>query len=509
MKGKKVIDEQRVTERQWTRRNVLIAVALMHLSVPVLLAGQTSVATPLRPSTPPEDISASSAMVNSAATNLSNAQNPFLGSVPQKPIPGIFPLSLRDAIDRGLNYNLGVVFATHSERQAEGARLNALSKLLPNISARVIGTEQQINLAALGLPTNAFRGIPTVVGPFSVFDARALLSQRVVDLESLYRLRSNSEDRRATQNNYTNARDMVVLVVGGLYLQAVSQAARIDSVRAQLQTAQALYRQSADMKSAGVAAGIDVLRSQVEMQVQQQRLLAVQNEYEKQKLILLRAIGLPTSQEFTFADKIPFQPAPPLTLDEGLARALRSRADYRAAQNLLRAAELARKAAVAERLPSLALNGDYGVIGPEPGNSHGTFTAAAALNIPVFQGGKAHADTVQADALMQQRGSALQDLRGRIELEVRTAFLDLNTAADQVAVAHSSVQLATQQVTEARDRYTAGVVNTVEVVQAQEALATAEENYISSVFAHNLAKLSLARALGVAEEATKNYLGGK
>ena len=192
-----------------------------------------------------------------------------------------------------------------------------------------------------------------------------------------------------------------------------------------------------------------------------------------------------------------------------MTRALRSRADYRAAQNLLRAAELARKAAVAQRLPTLALNGDYGVIGPEPGNSHGTFTAAAALNIPIFQGGKAHADTVQADALMQQRGSELQDLRGRIELEVRTAFLDLNTAADQVGVAQSSVQLATQQVTEARDRYTAGVVNTVEVVQAQEALATAEENYISSVFAHNLAKLSLARALGVAEEATKNYLGGK
>ena len=152
---------------------------------------------------------------------------------------------------------------------------------------------------------------------------------------------------------------------------------------------------------------------------------------------------------------------------------------------------------------------DYGLIGNHPTSSHGTFTTVAALSIPVFQGGKVRADVLQADALVQQRRSQLEDLRGRVEFEVRSAFLDLKSAADQVGVAQSSVDLATQQVTQARDRFVAGVADTIEVVQAQEALATANENYISSVFTHNLAKLSLARALGVAEEASKEFLGGK
>jgi len=263
------------------------------------------------------------------------------------------------------------------------------------------------------------------------------------------------------------------------------------------------------MKKAGVVAGIDVLRSQVELQAQQQRLLAVQNEYEKEKMALARTIGFPAGQQLNLSDKLPFTPAPPITLDEALERAYRSRADYRSAQALVRAAEQAKKAARAEGLPSIAANGDYGLIGNGPTNSHGTFTAAAGLTVPIFQGGKVRADELQADALLQQRRSQLEDIRGRIDQDVRTAFLDLKTAADQVAVAQSSVQLANEQVAQARDRFASGVTNTIEVVQAEEALAAANENYISSLFAHNLAKLSLARALGVAEEATKQFLGGR
>jgi outer membrane protein TolC len=440
------------------------------------------------------------------ASNIST-QNPFLGSMPQAGVPGVYSLGLRDSINRGLRYNLGLLLAGQGERQARGARLNTLSSLLPNVVARVSETVEQLNLATVGIPP--IPGIPQIVGPFSVFDTRGFLSQKVLDLEALYNLRARSDNLQAAKYTYADARDLVVLVVGGAYMQAVAGAARIDAVRAQVQTADAVYRQSLDMRKAGVSAGIDVLRSQVELQAQQQRLLAVQNDFEKQKLALLRAIGLPTGQAITLSDKIPFSPSPAITLDDALARAFRSRADYQSAQSLLHAAEMAKKAAAGEGLPSLQVNADYGVIGNHPANSHGTVTALAALNVPIFQGGKVRADVLQADALVQQRRSQLEDLRGRIELDVRTAFLDLKTAADQVAVAQSSIQLAAQQLAQARDRFAAGVADTIEVVQAQESVATANENFISSVFAHNLAKLSLARALGVAEEASKEFLGGK
>ena len=263
------------------------------------------------------------------------------------------------------------------------------------------------------------------------------------------------------------------------------------------------------MRKVGVVAAIDVIRSQVEMQVQQQRVLVAQNDFDKQMLSLARTIGLPIGQQFTLTDKMPFAPAPPITLEEALTRAYNSRGDYRGALAQERAAELARKAAASERLPTLDLNGDYGALGNQPGNAHGTFTATAALNFPIFQGGKVHGDILQADAALAQRRAQTADLRGRIEYEIRTAFLDLNAAAQQVQVAQSSVNLAEQQVTQSRDRFAAGVADTVEVIQAQEALATTNQNLINSVFQHNVAKLSLARALGVAEEASKEFLRSK
>ncbi|HLK31510.1 MAG TPA: TolC family protein [Terriglobales bacterium] len=437
----------------------------------------------------------------------SSGQNPFLGSMPQKPVPGVLSLSLQDAIQRGLRYNLGLLLSNQGARQALGARLESRSKLLPNLSGGVSYMAEQVNLATFGIPP--IPGIPAVVGPFEVFDARGFASQKVLDLTALNNLHARTDALKAAQFSYQDARDTVVLVVGGSYMQAVASSARIDAVRAQLQTATAVYQQTVDMKNAGLAAAIDVLRSQVEMQAQQQRLLAVQNDFEKQKLALARTIGLPTEQAFNLTDTIPFTPAPPITLEQAIDEAFRSRADYRSAESLLHADEMAKKAARDEHLPSLSFNGDYGDIGNRPTSSHGTFTTVAALKIPIFQGGKAHADVLQADAALQQQRSRVADMRGRIEYEVRTAFLDLKTAADQVSVARSSVDLATQQLAQARDRFAAGVTDTIEVVQAQEALAAANDNYISALFAHNLAKLSLARALGVAEEASKKFLGGK
>jgi len=445
--------------------------------------------------------------VTAPTQDVSDAQNPFLGGLSSGQVtPGFLRLTLQDAIQRGLKFNLGLFLSGQGTQQARGARLRALSALLPNVTAHVAESSQQVNLAAFGFPPTP--GISSVRGPFSVFDARASAIESL-SLAAWNNYKASVENLNASQLNYQNARDLVVLVSGGLYIQSLAAAARIQTVQAQLTTAETLFNQAVDLKKAGVIAGIDVLRAQVEYQVQQQRLVAARNEFDKQKLQLARAIGLPVGQEIQLAETtMPFVPVPPLPFEQALDRALSNRADYKAAKTQVRAAELTRKAAIGQALPSIQFNADYGTIGPNPGNSHGTFTAAGALVIPIFQGGRVKGDVQQADALIAQRRAEADDTRNRIEFEVRSAFLDLNSAAQQVEVARSSVDLAQQQVVQAQDRFAAGVTNNIEVIQAQEALATTNDNYINSLLAHNLAKLSLARALGVAEEATKEFLGG-
>lgn len=440
-------------------------------------------------------------------TALTQSQNPLFGSVASgKATPEVLPLSTLDAIDRGLKYNLSLLLSEQATTAARGARYRALADVLPTLTSHVAESVQQINLSSFGI---SLPGVPAIVGPFAEFDARVFASGSFFDLHALNLLRARTEDVNAAQLELQNARDLIVLVVGGTYMQALAGEARVVSVEAQLTTAQALYRQALGMKNAGMVPGIDVLRSQVAMQVQQQRLLAARNDFAKQKLALGRIIGLPAGQEYTLADKIPVTPAPPLTLEQALERAYRDRPDYHRAQAQVRAAELTRKAAIGEALPTIKFNADYGVLGQRPSENHATYTAAAALNIPIFQGGKVKGNAMQADALIRQREATLGDLRGQIEFEVRTSFLDLQSAADQVQVAESSSKLAEDALAQSRDRFRAGVTNTVEVVQAQEALAATNENYINSTFAYNVAKLMLARSLGLAERAVKDFLGGK
>lgn len=418
-------------------------------------------------------------------------------------------LSLSDAIDRGLRQNLALLLGEQGTRASRARHLRALSDLLPDVSARTGETVQQVNLAALGFPTNLLPGISPIVGPFGVFDARAVVSQRVFDWKAIQNTRSEGENVNAARLSYRDTRELVVLVVANLYLLEVQAKSRVDAARAQLETAKAVYQQAVHLEQAGVAARIDVLRAQVEMQAQQQRLLTAENDLEKQKLALARAIGLAVGQQFETTDTIPYGPLPPVTFEQALADAYRNRPDYLQAQSVVRAAELARSAAVAGRFPTIGFDGDYGTLGRTPGNSHGTFTAAATLQIPIFQGGRVRADVLENDALLQERNAQLGDLRNRIESEVRTAFMDVNTAAKQMEVAQSSVGLATEQLQQSRDRLAAGVADTLEVVQAQEALATANDSYIAALYAHNIAKASLARAVGVAEQAIKQYLGGR
>jgi outer membrane protein TolC len=434
------------------------------------------------------------------------APAPFSGSVASGKATGAeIPLTLQDAIERGLKYNLGAILGEQGTRAAEAAKARVRSTLLPNLSAGVTESGQQLSLKAFGF--SSFPGLPTIVGPFNLIDARAFLSQPVLDLAALRNNRAASESLKAAQFSYANARDVVVLAVAGLYLQAIAGSSRIAAAEAQVTTAQALYDQAVDMHKAGTSPGIEVIRSQVELQAEQQRLIFFKNEFEKQKLSLARAIGLPLEQQFSLADQIPYTPLAAVTYEQALEQAYASRADYQNAQALVRAAEYARSAAAAGRLPSVSFDANYGAIGPRPYDAHGTFTAAGSVRMPLFEGGRIRSEVLQADALLEQRKSESEELRGRIDYEVRTAFLDLKAAGDQVQVARSAADLANQQMSQSRDRFAAGVTNSVEVVQSQGAVATASENYISSLFAYNLAKATLARSVGAAERRMKEFLG--
>jgi outer membrane protein TolC len=432
------------------------------------------------------------------------SQEGFTGSVPSgKATSEVIPLSFLDAINRGLTQNLGLLLSADNTLSARSNKWKELSNLLPNVTATSQETVEQISLAAFGF---RLPGVPRVVGPFNYLDTRAALSQEVFNWNYIQRERAAVQNLRAAEYTYKEARELVVLVVGNAYLEAIAEGARVETAEAQVKTAQTLYDRAVDQQKAGVSPAIDTLRAQVELQSRQQQLIVARNDFAKQKLTLSRIIGLPLGQEFRLTDKAPYDALAPPSLEESLRSAYAARSDYQAALAQLRAAELSRRAATAEYYPTFDLEGDFGDIGVNPASSNGTFHVAGTLTVPIFQGGRTHADVLQAESDLRQAKQRLDDLRGQIDNDVRTALLDLNAAADQVEVARSSVDLAEQTLTQAQDRFTAGVTDNLEVVQAQESVASAHENYISSLYAHNLAKVELARSLGNAEQGVKQYL---
>ena len=434
-------------------------------------------------------------------------QSPYTGSVAQGTAkPEVVSLTFQDAIDLALKNNLGVLLQSYNTIAARGQKWKELSELLPNVTARVSESVVQENLAAQGL---RFPGFPTVVGPFGFSDARVYLSQSILNLKALNRERGAREDERAAQFSYKDARDLVVLATGNAYLQALSGGARVETAEAQMQTAQALYGKATDQQNAGLSPAIDTLRAQVEFQNRQQQLIVARNDFAKQKLALVRAIGLPVGQEIALTSKAPYDAIATLGIEGSLQRAYASRSDYLAAAQQVRAAEYYRKGASSEYFPTIDMTADYGDIGVNFGNSHGSFTVAGRLNIPIFQGGKVHADVLQSEATLRQARAQLDNLRGQIEYEVRSALLDIEAADQQVQVARSSVDLSEQTLVQARDRFSAGVTDNLEVVQAQQTVAGAHESYISSLYAHNLAKIELVRAMGYAEQGVMQYLKSK
>jgi outer membrane protein TolC len=440
--------------------------------------------------------------------SLPGSQSPFQGSEPEsKATPEVLQIDFREAIERGLRQNLGLLLAGDQAQAARGERWTQLSELLPNLAIRGQEVVQTESLTAFGFNGRILH-LPRLIGPFNYLDLRANLSQSIFDYKSLQSERAANQQLKAAQLNFKDAREIVVLAVGNSYLQAIAAAARVETAEAQVNSAQALYDKAADQFKAGLSPAIDALRSHVELQSRQQQLIVARNEQAKSNLSLARIIGLATGQAFVLTEKAPFQALTPQPIETYLQRAYTERADYQAAAAQVLAAELNRTAAQAGRYPSLDVTANFGDIGVNPGNSNGTWQVIGGISIPVFAGNRVHGDILQADAQLKQARSQLGDLRGQIDYQVRTALLDLNAAAEQVEVARSSVDLADQTLTQARDRFTAGITDNLEVVQAQEALADAHENYIESLYAHNLSKVELAYAIGDAEQGVRRYLKG-
>jgi outer membrane protein TolC len=426
---------------------------------------------------------------------------------PATPVsPGTaLPLSLSDAIQRGLEHNLNILLTEAGIEGAQGARFQALSTLLPNFSGNLSFNRQKISLDQFGFN---FPGFPKLIGPFNVYDARVSLSQSVVDVSALAHLRSRVQSLQAAKYNAQDARDAIVLAVANLYLDAVAGTSRIEAAEAEVNTAKALFDQATDMKQAGTVAGIDVLRAQVVYETEQQQLIVLRNELAKQKLSLARAIGIDPRQPIELSDRVGYHAMAPLTVDDAINRALGQRPDLLAASALVGSAQSEKSAAQTGRLPTLHVTGNYGTVGQTTSSTLTTYALGAEVHVPIFEGGVAHARTLQADAELRQRRAQFDDLKRQVQYEVQTALLDLGAADERVRVAQHTVTLAQQTQQQAQDRFRAGVASNLDVVQAQEAVARANEAFISSVYEHNLAKAALARSLGVADQSITQFISG-
>lgn len=437
----------------------------------------------------------------------------FQGSIPQPGVPeGSITLTLADAVKQGLKANLGSVSGDTAVRVARAQRIQELSALLPNITANASETVTQVNLAAYGFqfkPTPGMNfSIPSVVGPFSYSQLQGSLSQSVYDPVLRRNWQASKESERASVLSAKDTRELVVLAVGGTFLQTLAAGARVASQRAQVENAQAIYNQAVTRKQAGTNSKIDVMRSLVELQTEQQRLSSLEADLRKQKISLARIVGLPLDRELRLSEALSFTGTPVPEAPSAIQMAYQRRADLHAAEAQVRAAERALSAARAERLPSVSLSGDYGALGPNPTSAHGVFAITGSLNMPIWEGGRVKGDIQQAEATLHQRQAELADARAGTEQEVRNALIELETAIGQVKLAGTNRDYARETLSEARDRFGAGVATTVEVVQAQEQVAGAESDYISSLFSFDLAKLALARATGEAETDIPDLLKG-
>jgi outer membrane protein TolC len=434
-------------------------------------------------------------------------QDSFHGSIVNgKATEGVLDLSLDDAIQRGLRQNLGLILQTSAVKNSNGQRLEELQSLLPTVNATGSIEVQQISLAAFGLK---FPGINPIIGPFQVIDFRAYLTQNLFNVSALKNYLAAKHNFEGAKLTAEDARDLVVLTVGNAYLLCIADAARIEAVNAELATSKVSLDQAAAAHDAGTSPRLDVLRAQVDYQNEQQSLISTKNNLEKDKLALARTIGLPLDQQFRLTDLVPFKTLDNVDAQAAFVQALKSRKDLAAYAEQVKASKDEKTSAFAYQLPVASVAADYGDIGTTPGHSHGTFSATGQISVPVLQIAKTHGQEQVADAQYEQAKDKLSDQIQQVNQDVRDSLLDIQSAAKLVESTHSNVDLANEALSDAQQRFHAGVSDNLPVSQAQSQVEQANDQYISALYQHNLAKLSLARAIGATQTNYKEYLGGK
>ena len=431
----------------------------------------------------------------------------FQGSVVEgKSTGAVMDLSLDDAIQRGLRNNLGIILQSSAQKNASGQRLEELQALLPTVTAAASIQVQQINLAAEGLK---FPGLNPIIGPFQVVDFRAYLTQNLVNVSALQNYIAAKHNFESAKLTAEDARNLVVLTVGNTYLLCIADAARIEAVKAEMATSKVSFDQATAAHEAGTSPKLDVLRAQVDYQNEEQRLISTQNELAKDKLALARTIGLPLDQEFRLTDQAPYAALDQMDPNAAFEQALKARKDLAAASEQVKAARAEKTSAWAEQLPVASFSGNYGDLGTTPSHSHGTYVATGQVSAPILQIAKTRGEEQVADAQYQQTRARLADQIQQVNAEIRDSLLDIQAATKLVEATHSNVELANEALSDAQQRFHSGVSDNLAVSQAQAQTELANDQYISALYQHNVAKLSLARALGVAQTNYKDYLGGK
>ncbi len=470
----------------------LLAAAGLLLPVHAIQGQSSSSFDPLSNSIPtPRPFDPGTNTTNPSAL-ASQTQNPYLGSVPiSTPIDGILNLSLEDAVHRSLKANLGLIDSEQEHAQARAARLRSLSALLPQLYADIAGDYRNFPLITIG---GEKLGLPHLTSAFNYQTAEITYRQNLLDVSAIHSLKASQADEESSRAALADSRNIVVLASTSAYLEVLASQSRVDAAQAELVSSQSLEKLLLNRVENEVSPEIDALRATVARQSAEQQLALARVRLEKDKLGLTRIIGLPLEQQFTLSTQLDFKAAPGLALSQLVDKAAASRQDLKAAGSRVESANQRLQSASAERLPSIHGRADVGENGINFGHDYGVYDVEARLSVPIFTGRQIESGIVSAQAVLQQRQAELADLRQRASYDVHSAFLDLEAAVTSVEVAKSNLQLASTGFREARDRFDAGVVNSLDVIQAQQELAAATENNIDSLYAHNLAKLMLIRS---------------
>jgi outer membrane protein len=407
--------------------------------------------------------------------------------------PATIRLSLTDAISRALDAGTAVRIATTSTREAEARAQEARSALQPQLSAGGQLANETINLATFGFTVP---GQPNVTPPFNVVDAHITLAMNVIDFAARRRYEAARAGIKVTREDQRRLENEVAAAVSSLYVSYGRSSARIDEIRANVDLFTKLRQLAVDQKNAGVGTRLDTTRADVQLSRQQQALLVATNQRDLARLALLRAIGADFDAGLELTDDWTRAVAAPPALPAALDAARRQRPELSLLNERLRLANLNIEAARAERLPTVGAQAQ----GTESGNRvrdiEWSRTVAAVVNVPLFTGRRIEARVAAAQAQRDQILIQQNDTQRQVEQEVRQALLVYENARSRVELASQSLKLAQDEVELASDRFKAGVASSIEVDNAQTALATARDTRIDALADEAQARFDLARATG-------------